>query len=287
MRSPVSVPLLRYMLKDIQLQIAFYLFLAIQSFITIALFMGYAESVASVGLDFQRSVLYRIVIDGMSGIYGQAIVDLVFAYGPIRFAFYVGGAFPILFIVVNGIVSLGSEIRSGFLRLVLYAPITETEYVRTVLLRDVFCILIVAAWGGVLSIFGSLAYNFSLGPWLITDLIVFIFFSIVLVLVGTSASRIADHVVVALGIYTILFGAFLVTHLMRMTVGSIARTGIHEIIGVVTGIISPFFFAEIMMTAHRIHDSIRFTLGIAGFGMLIAGFVYLQTVISRLQRRKM
>jgi len=208
---------------------------------------GFTASIDTAGFDPQKTALYGLLARVLSGGFGAALVDKLFAEGPFSFALIVSFVPVFLYLSISSVFRFGQEKSAGAIELLSYGPSDGTAYAAASFLKDV---VFAAALIAVIALFlwvAAAASNLVLGPLFLVSLPLLFLLTVAAFAWGSFCSIVSANPSAALAAYLGILLVFLLVLAgsFAMTEGS-ARTAL-AVVAAVLQWVSPFYYASLAL----------------------------------------
>jgi len=271
------------MLTDLALRPGFYITLTIESAVIFLICAGFARSVGSVGVDTSQSQLFGFIGRTVAGTYGSAALDQILAKGPHRLALWIGAVPAVGFVLAHGALSLSGDKQAGVVELVLYSPVSELDYAVAGIVRDMVAIAAIATIGLLTVSVSSWMHNFAFGGWVLLEVVVVALVAAVLCLYAIALAQLFEHPAAALSSVAGVVLVFALLYLGRAAIVVEEVRLLSTVIGFVLQWLSPFFYANLVVSGARVGAGVQVVAGIAGFAALSTLMLFSQKLILRAQ----
>jgi len=210
---------------------------------------GFASSIDSSGFNPTIAPLYDLIGRSITGVFGAAFMEKLFAEGPFLFALVVSFLPVFLFLVISSVFRFGQEKTSGAVELLAYGPSDGTSYFIACFLKDAVFTLLALGTIVLFLCIAAVPSNLALGPLFLTavpvlfslTLAIFAYGILCSILSANASSALAAFLGILLVFFLVLAGSLAIASTSVRTVASGAAAVVQWI--------SPFFYASLCIKA--------------------------------------
>jgi small-conductance mechanosensitive channel len=260
-----------------------YVTLALGLLLGFFLVTGFAASVDTAGFNPTLHPLYDTLGRFLTGTFGLAFVQKLFAEGPFLLALVVAFLPVFLFLAISSVFRFGQEKAAGAVELLTCGPADGTSYIVASFLRDVAfsagSLLAIAAFLWAAAAMGNLV----LGPMFLSLLPVLFVLSLAVFAYGILCSVLSASASSALAAFLGILVVFLVILAGSLSIASESVRSVASVAAAIVQWISPLYYAALCVRAAQA-GSAAGVLG--GLGLLVVlGAVLLAAAHLAISRR--